>query len=143
MHDTLEDVEGYTKENLIRDCGERVAAIVEGVTHVYHPVPPEEKDRLWEILREQRIERLRNAPPESIIVKVADAAHNMHTVVEEFKQNGKEYLENFREPLDQKLKRADELIVLAHERTENPIVQELETALAEAKIAFAPFLERV
>ncbi len=140
MHDTIEDVEGYTKEDLIRDCGERVATIVEGVTHVYHPVPPEERHRLWEILRVQTNERLQKAPPESLIVKVADTAHNLRTMVEEFKQWGEDHLKRFKEPLNEKLKRAEDVIMLAKERTKNPIVAELESALVEAQATFAPLL---
>lgn len=143
MHDTLEDVEGYMRDDLVRDCGERVAAIVEGVTNTYHPVPPEEEHRLWEILRSKTIERLREAPQESLIVKVADTTHNLRTMVEEFKQQGEDHLKHFKEPLGEKLKRAEEVVVLAKERSGNPIVTELESALEEARAAFAPFIQKV
>lgn len=141
MHDALEDVEGYEKEDLARDFGERVAGIVEGVTHdPLHRVSYDMKGKVWEIRRQLAVEKLQAAPVESVMVKVADVTHNIRTMMEGYKRHGADYLQVFKEPLAEKMKRAEVVAALARKRMSHPIVTELEEAISEANAVFAPFL---
>ena len=68
MHDSLEDVADYEYEDLMRDCGERVASIVAGVTE-NKTLPYKERKLLY-------LENLKTGSFESLIVSVSDKLHN-------------------------------------------------------------------
>jgi (p)ppGpp synthase/HD superfamily hydrolase len=89
MHDSLEDVPGYTYEQLVLDCGDRVAAIVKHVTepldankHVSEQLP-------WLTRKEVYLENLRNGGVESALVSSADKIHNTESFIRDsMKEDG-------------------------------------------------------
>ena len=68
MHDTLEDVEGYAYDDLVRDCGDRVATLVQNVT--------EDKTLPYKKRKIKYLEHLKTCSPDSVILSVADKLHN-------------------------------------------------------------------
>ena len=68
MHDALEDVADYEYENLLADCGERVANIVAGVTE-NKTLPYKERKALY-------LENLKTGSIDSLLVSLADKTHN-------------------------------------------------------------------
>lgn len=119
MHDSLEDVPEYTYDDLARDCGERVADIVRGVT--------ENKSLPYKERKLAYIDHLRTGMIESLMVSVADKLHNarsLHTMPVEKQHNGHMILYN-------------EVLKIARERTlsyvdverhsdiENPLITSL------------------
>ncbi len=89
MHDALEDVPEYTYDDLSRDCGERVADIVRGVT--------EDKSLPYRERKLAYLEHLRTGMIESLLVSVADKLHNArsyHTMPVEKQHNGHMILYN-------------------------------------------------
>jgi (p)ppGpp synthase/HD superfamily hydrolase len=68
MHDALEDVADYEYEHLERDCGVRVAKIVQGVT--------ENKTLPYRERKIDYLEKLKVGMVESVLVSVADKLHN-------------------------------------------------------------------
>ncbi len=68
MHDALEDVADYEYEDLLADCGERVANIVRGVTE-NKALPYKERKTLY-------LENLKSGSLESMLVSLADKTHN-------------------------------------------------------------------
>src|SRR3989344_7317154 len=68
MHDTLEDVPHYTYENLIVDCGARVAEIVKHVTEPLDANKLENEQLPWLKRKEEYLKNLRTGGIESAMV---------------------------------------------------------------------------
>lgn len=73
MHDSLEDVAEYTYEDLVIDCGEKVANIVRGVT--------EDKSLPYKERKLAYLEHLQSGSIESLIVSLADKIHNAKSYI--------------------------------------------------------------
>lgn len=76
LHDTVEDCEGYTLENLTADFGEEVARLVDGVTKL-------DKVALGAAAEAETIRKMIIAmatDPRVLVIKVADRLHNMRTM---------------------------------------------------------------
>ena len=74
LHDVLEDVEGYTYEMMRNDFTQRIADIVQGVTHEYK--------ESWEQTRIAYLKTLETGLLESVAVAVADKIHNASSMVQ-------------------------------------------------------------
>lgn len=83
LHDILEDVpEEYSKQQMLRDFGENVVAIVEGVTK--NSTLPE-----WQARQEAYLNNLsERAPDESVIVSCADKIHNLTATLHDHEEIG-------------------------------------------------------
>lgn len=85
MHDVLEDTD-YTKEEMIKEFGEEITALVDGVTKL--------KNLNYKTKEEQQIESIRKMvlamanDIRVIIIKLADRLHNMRTL--EYKTRDKQ-----------------------------------------------------
>ena len=125
LHDTLEDVEGYEYAELKDSFGERVADIVLGVT--------EEAHGSWREVRRLYIAALRSGGEEAVMVAAADKVHNLLSTIEGVERFGEGVWEKFHgEPADYEWFYG-EVLAVAKERLDSPIVQELEEVLARAR----------
>ncbi len=95
MHDSVEDVEGYTHEKLISDHGERIASIVKGVTEIKERSLDFDREVRWLKTRERYLETLKSAPVESSIVSAADKIHNIETFLRDYKKEGESFVKKF------------------------------------------------
>lgn len=89
LHDTLEDVaDQYSREDMLRDFGERVVAIVEGVT---------KDDTLtsWRDRSESYLSNLKLASDESVIVAAADKLHNLQSTLTDLNEQGEKLWDRF------------------------------------------------
>ena len=77
LHDSLEDVPNYNKEKLGEEFGERVVAIVVGVTEPLDANKSMEDQRPWLERKEAYMMSLQNGPKESALVSSADKIHNL------------------------------------------------------------------
>ena len=77
LHDSLEDVPLYTKEKLIEEFGERVGAIVSGVTEPLDANKEMEDQKPWLERKEVYLLALTNGPTESALVSLSDKIHNL------------------------------------------------------------------
>ena len=77
LHDSLEDVPLYTKEKLIEEFGERVGAIVSGVTEPLDANKEIDDQKPWLERKEAYLEALKNGPTESALVSLCDKIHNL------------------------------------------------------------------
>lgn len=76
LHDTVEDCEGYTLEDLTADFGEEVARLVDGVTKL-------DKVALGAAAEAETIRKMIIAmatDPRVLVIKVVDRLHNMRTM---------------------------------------------------------------
>lgn len=83
FHDILEDVpEMYSKEDMRREFGDTVVAIVEGVTK-------DDTIKSWQKRSDAYIDHLRHqARRESVIVSAADKYHNLLSIIDDYEQVG-------------------------------------------------------
>lgn len=123
LHDSVEDTE-YTKEALEKDFGERVAAIVAGVTEPEGDVAWEEKKRVY-------VENLRGAPEESLVIAAADKIHNLRSVTRAYETNKEQFWCDFSGTKESRLEFYKTIVSIIHERLDNPIVPVLQNAFNE------------
>ncbi len=98
FHDILEDVpDKYPRELMVKDFGERVANIVDGVT----------KDSSlpdWQSRAEAYLKHLeQEASDESVIVSCADKAHNLLSMLTDYAEVGDSLWERFKAGSDRQL----------------------------------------
>lgn len=92
LHDTVEDTRVTVEE--IRDTfGEKVAAIVEGVSEPDKSAP-------WENRKEHTIEHLRTAPMDMVVLACADKLDNLMEMHRTHQEIGEELWKRFRRPRD-------------------------------------------
>lgn len=148
MHDTIEDVEGYTYEKLKESFGKRVADIVDGVTEEkwrgYKEVPKPERIKMFEELLQRNLDKIERAGPESILVAGADKIHNLSSLIEGTKKDGESYINNFKSNVGQKLRFHRELLMLLRKYHPNlGLANRLETSLNEADEVLKPYIKSV
>lgn len=95
MHDSLEDVPGYTFEHLVRDCGEKVAQIVSHVTEPLDANKADEEQLPWLLRKETYLASLRKGGIESALVSSADKIHNTESFLRDFEKEGEAYAMRF------------------------------------------------
>jgi len=134
LHDTLEDVPEYTKDDLIKDFGERICKIVQEVSEDKDPNDSEEKEKSsWQERKEKYIANLKNDSQEALLVSCADKIHNLRSMMDTYKTQGEEVWKNFNAPKDKILWYYREVLGVMKDKLDNEIVKELEKVFAEAK----------
>lgn len=141
MHDSLEDVKGYTDEKLTADCGGAVAEIVKGVTEIREDSVLEDRTLRWLTTKENYLKNLSAAGDKSVLVSVADKTHNLTTLINNYKLEGEEFLKHF-SSMRNTLWFNDEVekIVLGRLDNNNPLVIKFRAKLVEAHTVFKDYV---
>jgi (p)ppGpp synthase/HD superfamily hydrolase len=128
MHDSLEDVPGYTYANLAADCGERVAEIVKHVTEPLDPNKQVEEQMPWLERQEIYLENLRSGGVESALVSMSDKIHNTESLFVGFEEEGAEFIKHFSSSLKNKLWFQERVLEIVREKIDksNPLLARLE-----------------
>ncbi|MBO6168697.1 MAG: bifunctional (p)ppGpp synthetase/guanosine-3',5'-bis(diphosphate) 3'-pyrophosphohydrolase [Bacteroidales bacterium] len=87
LHDTVEDTD-VSVEDLRREFGDRVAALVEAESDVFMEGVSEEDS--WRTRKQAAIDRLRNAPRDAKIVALGDKLSNMRAIARDYAVMGDE-----------------------------------------------------
>jgi (p)ppGpp synthase/HD superfamily hydrolase len=92
LHDAVEDQGGKpTLDEIRRRFGERVARLVEGCTDADTiPKPP------WRRRKEEYIEHLQTAPPEVLIIVLADKIHSARAILRDYRAIGDKVWQRFK-----------------------------------------------
>lgn len=93
LHDTVEDTP-VTDEDLKRDFGEKVAALVAGASE------PDKSDT-WENRKHHTIEYLKTAPREVLLISAADKLDNAKETLVHLKEVGDKHWAAFNRPKEQ------------------------------------------
>ena len=88
LHDTIEDCEGVTQEEICHEFSERVAHLVVQES--------EDKYRTWIERKGATIEHLRKAPKEVQMIGLADKLSNMRDIDRDYPECGEELWNRFR-----------------------------------------------
>ena len=131
LHDTIEDVPGYTKEELEKDFGKRVAEIVEGVTE--EKFIGQNEKATWRNRKEGYLEKLQQDSEEAMLVCAADKIHNLDSMIDGIKLQGEKYWSNFNSSAEGKLWFYEEVFKILKGRLNSSIVNELEQSINKAK----------
>jgi (p)ppGpp synthase/HD superfamily hydrolase len=92
LHDTLEDTD-YTEEELREDFGGPVAEIVLTLTE---PKVDSKGSKLpWIERKRAYAKQLKNGSEKALLIAAADKSHNFRTIVEEYHNDHKRYLQDF------------------------------------------------
>ena len=139
LHDTLEDVEHYTPEHIEEAFGPRVKEIVLGVT---------EKSKLdgdrftpWKDVKQAYLEVLRNAPPESVMVSLADKIQNTRSLIEMIHKAEGGHLPKFGSSHEDRIWFHEAVLKIGEERLGEGhiLVDEMKMELDEMKKALEKF----
>jgi len=91
LHDAAEDAGGErTLENIRQQFGQRVAEIVDWCSEtLQYPKPP------WQPRKQAHVQRLYQAPPDALLVFLADKVHNARCLVASLRRLGPAVFERF------------------------------------------------
>lgn len=103
MHDSLEDVAGYTYDKLVEDCGKEVAQIVIHVTEPLDANKPESDQLPWLERKQQYLENLKQGGVKSALVSAADKIHNTESFLLDAKKEGEDFTNRFGSSLRNKV----------------------------------------
>ena len=137
LHDVLEDVPEYTKEDLRNDFGERVCKIVQEVSEDKDPNDSQEKEKIsWQERKERYIANLKTDSQEALLVSCADKIHNLKAMLAAYKNQDEELWKNFNAPKDKISWYYGEVLEIMKDKLRNEIVGELAEAYEKAKNIF-------
>lgn len=131
LHDAIEDVAGYTQDDLEKSFGAKVAKIVKEVTEEKYISG--NKKATWRERKLGYLENLKHDSNEAMLVCAADKIHNLGSMVEGLKSQGEAYLESFNSSGGDKIWFYEEVFKILKERLKSPIVKELELSIAKVK----------
>lgn len=131
MHDALEDVPHYSYDQLVLDCGERVAQIVSHVTEPLDANKAEDEQLPWLTRKEAYLEALRGGGVESAIVSLADKIHNTESFLRDFTKEGDNYAVRFHSSIKNRLWFHEQVLVIVEEKlgTQHALVVRFKEAM--------------
>lgn len=135
MHDTLEDVPGYSYEKLVEDTNERVAQIVKGVTEELNPNIDPDMQLPWLMRKENYLKNLKVGSIESIFVSLADKTHNIMSILLAVREENTDHLKKFHGSIKNMIWFFEEMEKIATERvpSDNLLLQKMSNSLNELK----------
>lgn len=129
FHDILEDVPGkYSRELMVKDFGDKVANIVDGVT----------KDSTlpdWQSRAEAYLEHLeKEATDESVIVSCADKTHNLMSMLTDYAEIGNSLWGRFKVGANRQLWWYEEVLQVIRNRLPGLVIaDDLEALITQFK----------
>lgn len=127
LHDSLEDVPGYSYDQLVVDCGKRVADIVSHVTEPLDANKADDEQLPWLARKEVYLEHLRSGGVESAIVSSADKIHNTESFMRDFAKEGEAYGHRFGSSIKNRIWFHEQVLAIVTEKlgAENSLIQRL------------------
>lgn len=133
LHDTLEDVPGYSYEKLVSDFGEDIAIVVREVSEDEEKGGPRAP---WKLRKEGYLKHLKIASQEALLVAAADKIHNLRSMIESYLKHGEVIWKTFHATNDEKLWFYEQVLLVLQKRLDSPLVEELAKVLNEARYNF-------
>ena len=116
MHDSLEDIPNYTYDNLVKDCGNRVAKIVKEITEPLNPNKKESKQMPWIKRKENYLISLRGGGVESAMVSISDKIHNTQSLINGIKEESDKFLLNFNSNIEDRVQFHEQVLLIVKEK---------------------------
>ena len=134
LHDLLEDT-NVTRTRLEREFGASVARMVNDVTEEPHL---KASGMSWKERKDHCLEKLKQAPPDSLMIASADKIQNLHSMCEAFDLMGLDLWKIFKTGPEPKLGYYGRVCLVARQKLANGIVDEFQEALERAAEKTAP-----
>ncbi|MDD5146405.1 MAG: HD domain-containing protein [Candidatus Pacebacteria bacterium] len=140
LHDVLEDVPAYGPERLKQEFGERVAGIVKEDSDDKDPNNPVEPEgaAAWTDRKKRYLANLKTVSQAALLVCAADKMHNLQSILDAYKEEGDAIWKNFNAPREKVLWPYEEVLKIAKDKLQSPIISELEKVyrLAEKEFGY-------
>lgn len=129
LHDTIEDTD-YTATELQEDFGGRVREIVESLSE-----PQSSKDNKvsWLEQKRQYVKQIKKASDEALLICAADKIHNMRSIVEEYYDDHKRFMSEFRGNLEDRVGMYQDISDVLNRRLKSGILSEFNHVFDEYK----------
>jgi (p)ppGpp synthase/HD superfamily hydrolase len=124
MHDSLEDVPHYTYDQLVVDCGTRVADIVQHVTEPLDANKESNEQLPWLERKEAYLAVLCTGGKESAMVSSADKIHNTESFILDATREGASYIARFGSSTRNRLWFHEQVLAIVTEKLgeDNPLI---------------------
>jgi len=128
LHDSLEDVEGYTYKQLESDFGKKVADMVLNVSED-KAANEADKKTSWDIRKQKYLEHLQSADKDSLLVCGADKIHNTAAYINDYKKDGADTWNRFNASPQKKISFYSKIAEILKTRLDNDMGDRLEKEL--------------
>ncbi len=127
FHDVLEDVAGYTADQMRTDFGPRVTSLVQQLTEPEKRpnMTTEEERATWEERKRNFLEHLQQATPDALMVVAADKMHNMISMAEAYRRMGEQVWKKFNAPIERRQWFHGEVVRIIQEKIDGPLADSL------------------
>jgi (p)ppGpp synthase/HD superfamily hydrolase len=134
LHDVLEDVPGYSAQDLADEFGKHVESIVSEVTEDYTEAEKEDhslRKHNWKERKEKYLINLSDDSHEALLVATADKIHNLRSLIDDYRICGESAWERLgnKERIFWFYGEATRII---SERLDHPLAEELRKTFFEA-----------
>lgn len=120
LHDYLEDIKGASVDELRREFGDEVAAIVVALSDATtYPKPP------WEERKQRYVAQVASEPPEVKLVSAADKLHNARSIRRDLATVGDAVWDRFTATREQTLWYYREMVAALSTGWDHPLLEEL------------------
>jgi (p)ppGpp synthase/HD superfamily hydrolase len=130
LHDTLEDTD-YTLEELREDFGGPVAELV--LTLTEPKTAPNGAKLSWIERKKTYAKQLKVGSEQALMIAAADKAHNFRTLVEEYHDDHKRFLQDFGPNVDERMEAYQTIANAINSRLKSNIVHEFNHTFTEFK----------
>ena len=136
LHDVLEDVDGYEREDLQKEFGERVARMVSDVTEDVSLKKEKGEKESWIERKTKYLEHLSTVSSDSAMLSCADKIHNLSSMIEGYREQGDKLFKKFNAPKEKRLWYYEEVLKIVKGKADSKIVDEFEALYNKAKKLF-------
>ncbi len=133
LHDVLEDVAGYSADEMTAEFGGRVTSIVQELTEDKDPAIEEDQRATWQDRKDRYLAGLEEDSRGALAICAADKLHNLTTMLDAIEARGMSVLKSFNAPPERQLWFYGEIVRLLKDRLGGPLVSELEKQYERAK----------
>jgi (p)ppGpp synthase/HD superfamily hydrolase len=133
LHDILEDVKGYSEEDMKQEFGERITKIVKEVSEDKDPNVSEDDKATWGPRKDKYLANLENDSQEALLVCAADKIHNLHSMIDSYDILGDKLWDSFNASKEQKIEYYGKILEVLKSRLKSDIIKELQDVYLEVK----------
>ena len=130
LHDTLEDTD-YTIEELREDFGGPVSELV--LTLTEPKTTPQGVKLSWVEMKRAYTKQLKSGSDKALMIAAADKAHNFRTIVEEYHDDHKRFMQDFGPKSNERMEAYQNIANVINSRLKSTIVQEFNHTFNEFK----------
>ncbi len=137
LHDTLEDVEGYTFAMLRRDFGTKVAKIVWEISEKRKSNKKVGARATWKKRKQSFMNNLKKASAGALLVCAADKIDNLQSLQEAYKRQGEKVWDGFNAGASKQMWFYENIAKILGKKLKSPITKELDLELKKLQKLFA------